>query len=85
VGGYVIPWIEALGIVVVLWGIVEALLALSRRAWRAAAGHTALGDLGAAESIGELNIGHHPVGLGHELPRSGGRLLLEINTSRGRS
>jgi hypothetical protein len=22
--GYVIPWIEALGIVVVLWGIVEA-------------------------------------------------------------
>jgi uncharacterized membrane protein len=55
--GYVIPWIEALGIVMVLWGIVEALLALSRRAWRAAAGHTALGDLGAIRlAMGEKMV-----------------------------
>jgi uncharacterized membrane protein len=55
--GYVIPWIEALGIVVVLWGIVEALLALSRRAWGAAAGHTALGDLGAIRlAMGEKMV-----------------------------
>lgn len=25
-GGYVVPWIEALGIVVVLWGVLEAFM-----------------------------------------------------------
>ncbi|MDT3706221.1 MAG: DUF1622 domain-containing protein [Thiobacillus sp.] len=34
--GYVVPWIEALGIVVVLWGVLEAFLGLARRGWLAA-------------------------------------------------
>ena len=44
---YAIPWIEALGITVVLWGIVEALVALGLRAWRIAARQKTPADLGA--------------------------------------
>lgn len=29
--GYVVPWIEAMGIVVVLWGVLEALAGLAQR------------------------------------------------------
>lgn len=43
---YVIPWIEAFGIIVVLWGIVEALIALVRRMWRLTAARSAPSDLG---------------------------------------
>lgn len=31
--GYLVPWIEAIGIVVVLWGVLEAIMGLLRRGW----------------------------------------------------
>lgn len=31
--GYVVPWIEVLGIVVVLWSILEAFAGLGQRGW----------------------------------------------------
>lgn len=30
---YVVPWIEAIGVAIVLWGVVEALVRLLRRTW----------------------------------------------------
>jgi uncharacterized membrane protein len=30
---YIVPWIESLGIVVVLWGIIEAIIGLTRGGW----------------------------------------------------
>ena len=30
---YVVPWIESLGIAVVLWGILEAIIRLTRGGW----------------------------------------------------
>lgn len=45
--GYVVPWIEALGIVVVLWGVLEALAGLARYAWTALARRAPRADLGA--------------------------------------
>lgn len=44
--GYVVPWIEALGIAVVLWGVVEAILGLARRGWLALTRRAAGQDLG---------------------------------------
>jgi len=43
---YVVPWTEALGIVVVLWGVLEALLGLAWRGWSALARSAARSDLG---------------------------------------
>lgn len=31
--GYIVPWIESLGIVMVLWGVLGALAGLARRGW----------------------------------------------------
>ncbi|MCC6208276.1 MAG: DUF1622 domain-containing protein [Gammaproteobacteria bacterium] len=35
--GYVVPWIEAVGIVIVAWGVFEGLARLGRRVWAVAA------------------------------------------------
>lgn len=43
---YVVPWIEALGIVMVLWGILEALAGLVQRGWSVMTRRTARKDLG---------------------------------------
>jgi uncharacterized membrane protein len=44
---YAIPWIEAFGIIVVVWGIAEALVALALRTWRLATRQMLAPDLGA--------------------------------------
>jgi uncharacterized membrane protein len=44
--GYVVPWIEALGIVVVLWGVLEAFMGLAQRGWWLAAQRAVRKDLG---------------------------------------
>lgn len=55
--GYVVPWIEALGIVAVLWGILEALLGLVRRGWSVMARHATRADLGAIRlAMGERMV-----------------------------
>ncbi len=45
--GHIVPWIEALGIVAVLWGILEAILGLVRRGWAVLTRAAARPDLGA--------------------------------------
>ncbi len=55
--GYVVPWIEALGIVVVLWGILEAFAGLVQRGWSVLARHAARKDLGAIRlAMGEKMV-----------------------------
>lgn len=55
--GHVVLWVEALGIVMVLWAVLQGLLRLSRRAWRAAAGDPAPGELGAIRlAMGERMV-----------------------------
>lgn len=55
--GYVVPWIEALGIVMVLWGILGALAGLVQRGWSALAKHAAQKDLGAIRlAMGEKMV-----------------------------
>lgn len=44
--GYVIPWIEAAGIVMVLWGVLGALSGLMSRVWSVLRGRPARIDLG---------------------------------------
>lgn len=43
--GYVVPWIEALGIVMVLWSALGALAGLVQRGWSLLARRTARRDL----------------------------------------
>ncbi len=43
--GYAVPWIEVLGIFVVLWSILEALAGLAQRAWSLLAQRAARRDL----------------------------------------
>jgi uncharacterized membrane protein len=43
--GYVVPWIEIMGILVVLWGVLEALAALVRRGWAKLAGRAPASSL----------------------------------------
>ena len=43
---YVVPWIESLGIIVVLWGILEAITALTRGSWSVLMRKTSQIDLG---------------------------------------
>ena len=43
---YVVPWIESLGIVAVLWGILEAIISLTRGGWSVLMRKTSRIDLG---------------------------------------
>ena len=43
--GYAVPWIEVLGIAMVLWSILEALAGLAQRAWSLLAQRAARRDL----------------------------------------
>ena len=55
--GYVVPWIEALGIVVVLWGVLEAFMNLAQRGWSLATRRTVRKDLGAIRlAMGEKMV-----------------------------
>ncbi len=55
--GYVVPWIEALGIVAVLWGILEAILGLAHRGWSVLTRAAARPDLGAIRlAMGEKMV-----------------------------
>ncbi len=49
--GYILPWIEALGIAMVLWGIVGAVAGLVRRGWTTLARQRVQGDLGAIRLV----------------------------------
>ncbi len=54
---YVVPWIEALGIVMVLWGVLEALAGLVRRGWSVLTQHPVRKDLGAIRlAMGEKMV-----------------------------
>ncbi|MEW6330434.1 MAG: DUF1622 domain-containing protein [Pseudomonadota bacterium] len=48
--GYVVPWIEAIGIIVVLWGILGALAGLARRGW------SVLEQGAAVENLGDIRL-----------------------------
>jgi uncharacterized membrane protein len=55
--GYIVPWIEALGIVVVLWGVLDALAGLAQRGWSVLARGAARKDLGAIRlAMGEKMV-----------------------------
>lgn len=55
--GYVVPWIEAVGIVVVLWGVLEALAGLVQRGGSVLRRRTAVRDLGAIRlALGERMV-----------------------------
>lgn len=55
--GYGVPWIEAVGIAVVLWGVLEALAGLIRRGWSVLAKHAVRKDLGAIRlAMGEKMV-----------------------------
>lgn len=50
---WIVPAIQAVGVIIVLWGVIEALLALVRRGWRRLTGNRARPGLGAIRiSIG---------------------------------
>ncbi len=54
---YVVPWIEALGIVMVLWGILEAFAGLMQRGWSVLASRPSRKDLGAIRlAMGEKMV-----------------------------
>lgn len=55
--GFVVPWIEAAGIVIVVWGVFEGLARLVMRAWDVAArGGTQQGISGIRLAIGEKMV-----------------------------
>lgn len=55
--GYGVPWIEALGIVVVLWGVLEALAGLVQRGWSVLTRLPVRADLGAIRlAMGEKMV-----------------------------
>lgn len=55
--GYAVPWVEAMGIVMVLWGILAALLGLAQRGWRVLTRSAARKDLGAIRlAMGEKMV-----------------------------
>lgn len=55
--GYVVPWIEALGILMVLWGILGAVSGLGLRVWSVLSGRTERMDLGAIRlAMGEKMV-----------------------------
>ena len=55
--GYGVPWIEAVGIAVVLWGVLEALLGLVQRGWSILLQHAVRKELGAIRlAMGEKMV-----------------------------
>lgn len=55
--GYVVPWIEAAGIVAVLWGVLEALAGLVQRGGSVLRRRAAVRDLGAIRhALGEKMV-----------------------------
>lgn len=55
--GYVVPWIEAVGIVVVLWGVLAALAGLVQRGGSVLRRRTTVRDLGAIRlALGERMV-----------------------------
>jgi uncharacterized membrane protein len=49
--GFILPWIEALGIAMVLWGILQAVAGLVQRGWSRLVRPAAPGDLSAVRLV----------------------------------
>lgn len=55
--GYVVPWIEAVGIVAVLWGVLEALIGLMLRGGSVPRQRTTIKELGSIRlAVGEKMV-----------------------------
>ncbi|MFZ5790098.1 MAG: DUF1622 domain-containing protein [Pseudomonadota bacterium] len=55
--GYVVPWIEVLGIVLVLWSVLEALAGLAQRGWSLLTRRATRSDLSAIRvAMGEKMV-----------------------------
>lgn len=55
--GYVVPWIELLGVVIVLWAVIDACASLVQRGWSVLRRHAAHKDLNAIRlAMGEKMV-----------------------------